>query len=734
MRTHLQRLSLSVTLVVLLLGGPAAQAAPTFVVNSPSDVVGLNPGNQVCETGPGNKTCTLRRAILEANHTPGGGAIVDLRAVPGGVVMLTIAPAGLNDETTGDLNITANMSIIGAAASTTIIDGNALDRVFSIAGGVRVDIDSITIRNGQPASGGVGGVFNDTDSLLTLRHSAVSGNIGGGVENRGTLTLVNSTVSGNKETFIDPQTALLGGGAGGIVNAFGTVTITNSTVSNNSRTVKVLSCQDCGGGGIRNLGTMSIINSTVSGNVLTINASTCTECGGGGINNGFGELTLINSTVSGNETNIDGGGLFRRGGTTIGVFNSTITQNTAGLDRTGGGVFSSGSGFTFQNTILAGNHAPHTLILVPAIILPPISFLVDDDCAGTLVSNGNNLMGVKNCTVTGVAPTLADPQLGSLQNNGGPTATHALLAGSPAIDAGTPTGCRDNLGALLSTDQRGATRPFDGNGDGTGQCDIGAFEVAPGAVPVVAAVLPSSRSVQVGTAATAFATVINNGTTAAFGVGISFGTSLPATLTYRTTDPATNAVTGAPDAPADIPPGHNQTYVIAVTPTAPFPPTDVAFNFAGSNTLPAGTLTGVNTLLLTASSVPVPDIVALAVTVTNDGIVNIPGPTGNAAFAVATVNVGANSSITVTADTGGVTLPVLLFVCQTNPANGQCLAPGPAASVTLQISTNATPTFGVFVAGQGIVPFDPAANRVFVRFKDPGNVIRGSTSVAVRTQ
>jgi hypothetical protein len=539
---------------------------------------------------------------------------------------------------------------------------------------------------------------------------------------------VNSTVSGNKETFIDPQTVLSGGGAGGIVNAFGTVTITNSTVSNNSRTVTVLSCEDCGGGGIRNLGTMSIINSTVSGNILTINASTCTKCGGGGINNGFGDLTLTNSTVSGNKTNRSGGGIFNSsGGATTNVFNGTITGNTAGdLATGGGGVFNAGSGFSFQNAILAGNRV-EVLTSIGPIFHP-------DDCAGTLVSNGNNLMGLTNCTVTGVAPTVADPNLGPLQNNGGPTQTHALLAGSPAIDAGDPAGCRDNLGALLTTDQRGATRPFDGNGDGTGQCDIGAFEVAPGAVPLVAAVLPSSRSVQVGTAATAFATVINNGTTAAFGVGISFGTSLPATLTYRTTDPATNAVTGAPDGPADIPPGHNQTYVIAVTPTAPFPPTDVAFNFAGSNTLPAGTLIGVNTLLLTASSVLVPDIVALAATVTNDAIVNIPGPTGSAAFAVATVNVGANSSITVTADTGGVTLPVFLFVCQTNPANGQCLAPGPAASVALQISTNATPTFGVFVAGQGIVPFNPAANRVFVRFKDPGNVIRGSTSVAVRTQ
>ena len=254
-------------------------------------------------------------------------------------------------------------------------------------------------------------------------------------------------------------------------------------------------------------------------------------------------------------------------------------------------------------------------------------------------------------------------------------------------------------------------------------------------LPLAASVLPSSRSVQVGTPATAFATIINAGTSAAIGVCVSPITSIPAEFTFQTTNPQTNQVTGTPKTATTIPAGQAQTYVIVSTPTAPFPPTDVALSFVGSNTLPAGTLVGVNTLLLTASSVLVPDIVALAATTTNDGIVNIPGPNGNAAFAVATVNVGASSSITVTADTGGVNLPVLLFVCQTNPANSTCVTPPtPAASVTVQINTNATPTFGVFIAGLGVVPFNPANNRVFVRFRDPNGIIRGSTSVAVRTQ
>ena len=100
---------------------------------------------------------------------------------------------------------------------------------------------------------------------------------------------------------------------------------------------------------------------------------------------------------------------------------------------------------------------------------------------------------------------------------------------------------------------------------------------------------------------------------------------------------------------------------------------------------------------------------------------------------MATVNVGATGNITATADTGGVTMPVNLLLCQTNPMTGACLA-APSSSVTTTINANATPTFGIFVQGTGNVSFNPATNRIFVRFKDSGNVTRGSTSVAVRTQ
>lgn len=357
----------------LLIWSLEAVAAPTFTVNSSSDVVDANPGDGVCEIAPGNGVCTLRAAIMEANHTPGGGATIIL---PAGTYILTI-PGSCCLETNGDLNITRSMTIVGAGASNTIIDGNGSvtqDGVLFISGGlfvdISVDITGVTVRNGQNG-------------------------FGGGVANLGgALTISNSTISGNSA----PGDCDFTGAGGGIRNdGFGTLTIINSTVSGNSA--------GCEGGGIANFqeSTLTIINSTVSGN------------SGGGVFN-IGALTIINSTVSGNSgpgiANFPG--ISNKVGATQ-VFNSTITQNSLGVLN-----FFAFAPFTFQNSILAGNF---------------------NQCEGTFTSNGFNLMesfDASRCTINGAGVTLADPKLGPLQNNGGPTQTHALLAGSPAIDGGAP--------------------------------------------------------------------------------------------------------------------------------------------------------------------------------------------------------------------------------------------------------------------------------------------------------
>jgi hypothetical protein len=101
-------------------------------------------------------------------------------------------------------------------------------------------------------------------------------------------------------------------------------------------------------------------------------------------------------------------------------------------------------------------------------------------------------------------------------------------------------------------------------------------------------------------------------------------------------------------------------------------------------------------------------------------------------LAVASANVGTTDTLTVSADTGDTTLPLSLFLCQTDPADGACLA-APAATVTLTDAAGATPTFSVSVTASQPIGFDPAAARIFLRFKDSNGVSHGSTSVAVTT-
>jgi hypothetical protein len=250
---------------------------------------------------------------------------------------------------------------------------------------------------------------------------------------------------------------------------------------------------------------------------------------------------------------------------------------------------------------------------------------------------------------------------------------------------------------------------------------------------LLAAVLPSSRSVQVGAVATAFATVINRGHNLATACSIAPFSGVAASFHYQTTDPNTNQITGSADTPVDIASRGFQSFIIAFIPTQTLAPTDSLIIFQCTNTDSAPINIGLNTLLLSASAIPVPDIVALAATATHDGIVNISGATGAGAFAVATVNVGASGSIIASADTGNAALPVNIFLCQTEPSTGQCIS-AIGSSVVTTINADATPTFGIFVQGNGNVPFDPAGNRIFVRFRDSGAGTRGSTSVAVRTQ
>jgi len=254
------------------------------------------------------------------------------------------------------------------------------------------------------------------------------------------------------------------------------------------------------------------------------------------------------------------------------------------------------------------------------------------------------------------------------------------------------------------------------------------------ASPLVSAILPASRSVEVGGAsATAFATIINTGATTLNGCSVQSPEGVTANFNYQTTSAATNGLIGTANTPVSLAPNAAQSFVFAFAPTAAFAPIDLPLVFNCTGQFPVAPQSGLNTLLISASTTPVPDIVALGATVSNDGVLHITGTSGSAAFAVATVDVGAGDTITATANTGSATLPLALALCQTNPSTGACMA-SPSASVTATIAANATPTFGIFGTASGAIAFDPANSRIFVQFTDSSGTVRGETSVAVETQ
>lgn len=443
-----------------------------FTVNSTADVVDDEPGDLRCDTGNTvgqEPECTLRAAVQEANAK----AAADIIILPAGAYPLSIPGAGENSAATGDLDIFGMLTIAGDGAATTVVDGAGLDRVFHIHGSLiglftSVHIEGLTVQNGDAGADDGGGIYNNGELAITgasiINSTATDG---GGIANFGSLTFDDSSVHANSAgddgggIFNNGQLHLYGsvvnnnsavgitGAGGGIYNESSSLLLNASTVTENTGIY---------GGGISNGDTMSITNSTISAN---------TALGyGGGINNGFGTLLVRNSTVSGNNSHGNSGGIETSSGV-LTLNNVTITGNTTDFDENGSGdgggiALAENSATDIQNTIIAGN--------VDAGGEAP-------DCSGPLLSLGYNILGDDTgCDFTAVtgdqvgsAGAPIDPLLGPLQNNGGATDTHALLAGSPAIDGGDDDTCEP-------VDQRAAPRPEDGDDDGHAQCDVGAFE------------------------------------------------------------------------------------------------------------------------------------------------------------------------------------------------------------------------------------------------------------------
>ncbi len=388
-------------------------------------------------------------------------------------------------------------------AGTVMISGNNAVGVFQVDGGVTASLNGLTITAGSTGSGG--GILNEgnlTVSDCTISDNTADGD-GGGISNAGTITVTGTSFSGDQSI----STNCCNGFGAGLFNT-GTGTITNSTFTGNSMGFNGGS--NGSGGGLFNSGGSLIVSAcTFSGNTANVS--------GGGVGNSGGTMTLSNSTLSGNSAGSSGGGIFNGGsltvsgctvsanstyggvafgggidqaGGTLELINSTVAGNDAG---TGGGIYDSANGLTVINSTIAynqdGGGAPAGIdnaggspILDNTIVAWNTVFsgglnppeldtggtpftstsaynLIGVDTTGSFSGNGN-LLGVTNAG------------LGILADNGGPTQTVALLAGSPAIDAGSVALAVDQNGNPLTTDQRGNGYPRVVNGT----VDIGAFQ------------------------------------------------------------------------------------------------------------------------------------------------------------------------------------------------------------------------------------------------------------------
>ncbi len=388
------------------------------------------------DSGPGS----LRAQIAAAAS---GDFLVFVSGLSGQTITLT----------SGQLSVSQNLTIDGSALAIPVtISGNHTSRVFSIPSGASVTLSHLGIIDGAPGGGDGGGILSF--GTLTLTACAVSGNSaykGGAILNGGALILTACTLSGNS--------AYEGAYSAGGLHNFGTATLTACTLSGNSSHYS---------GGILNYGALTLAACTLSGNsaesgggILNGGKATLSACTlssnsathGGGIYNTWGTLALSACTLSGNSATNYGGGIYSSSpdGDTLTLTACTVSGNSATYGA--GGIFNQGL-LTLGSTIIAGNSANSG----------QQKNLYHD--SGVFASQGFNLSddwGTLTPTATDLTRTVIALKLGTLADNGGPTQTHALLAGSAAIDSGDPT-------LLAGTDQRGASRPQGA------RADIGAFE------------------------------------------------------------------------------------------------------------------------------------------------------------------------------------------------------------------------------------------------------------------
>ena len=419
-------------------------------------------------------TMTLDTVTVSGNTAKGGPPFGDGGGICFSGASLVVSKSTIKSNTATESGGGIYIDIFSDGTDVVLMNSSVLSNsaekrgggIF-LAGG-KLSLSGVTIGENLANQDG-GGIFSRADGELvvtagtSIRENVALG-IGGGIfrgdrdTSKGSITIDGSTISSNKAT---------GGTGGGLFIAQGPVHVSNSTIMNNMATAD--------GGGIRHLDDtfgrgLTIDRSTISGNKAIRQIGLAT---GGGISNA-GRVIITNSTISNNSTTGHGGGLFND--SSMLVINSTVSGNTASdgggianamnpasviggsilldfttiTDNTNGGIVNKGGRIRLNNTIIATQRA-------------------GKDCVGPFESLLFNLDSDNSCGLDQPPtdlPNVAAPKLGPLQNNGGPTFTHALLKGSPAIDSVFFIPCGQQ------TDQRGVTRPQGAQK----RCDRGAFE------------------------------------------------------------------------------------------------------------------------------------------------------------------------------------------------------------------------------------------------------------------
>jgi CSLREA domain-containing protein len=435
-------------LAALLLAGAPAPAA-TFIVDSTADALDVAPGDHECRTA-GN-LCSLRAAVQEANALTG----LDEIRLPAGTFSLGLAGANEDAGLTGDLDVTDDVTLVGAGEDQTILDAAALDRYFDHHPGplgTTLWLIGLTVRNGATSgNGGDGGCFRNPENGVLLFDSVTVRDcrglrFGGAVFNGGRFETFESSLIGNGDPSLDS-------GLGGAL----------ANVGANARAFLLRS--ELHSNGAQNGGAIYTSADFVNPNTSELRIEHCSifgnsarQNGGAILNNSLTKVYLEDSTVS---TNLGGhgGGLFNDGGGVFNIRNSTIRRNHA--NGIGGGISEVHFNADFirlRNSILAGNTAVSS----------------GPDCNLRIRSEGGTLLGSSSsCQMTSAGGDLVDvdPLLGPLRRMGRRSWAHLPQPGSPAIDAGANALCSPD-------DQLGTPRPLDGNNDGQAFCDIGAIESA----------------------------------------------------------------------------------------------------------------------------------------------------------------------------------------------------------------------------------------------------------------